>query len=181
MPAKNIIVSICRPICRLIACILWQLPWLGIFAGGVWWCKHKIPTAIHAHFGLDQAKEDLSFVVAMTKTLKSQASFTNPTAFFSYLGALLERTSTNAKYAALQMTANTAESIIIWGLDLILVLACIYAVFRVYKAWRADTKTYEMTKTIVNQITPSIEALSAQITILQQEVSDLKDELKSKK
>ena len=60
-------------------------------------------------------------------------------------------------------------------------IACIYAVFRVYKAWRADTKTYETTKTIVNQITPHIEALSTQIAVLQQEVSDLKNELKSKK
>ena len=181
MSAKNVIVSICRPICRLVACILWQLPWLAIIAGGVWWFKHKIPAAIHTHFGLDQAKENVDFITAMAKTLKSQASFTNPSAFFSYLAALLERTSANAKYTAVQMTASTAESIVIWGLDLVLVLACVYAVFRVYKAWRSDTKTYEMTKTIVNQVTPHIEALSAQIAVLQQEVSDLKDELKSKK
>ena len=179
--SKNVLVVICRPICRLIVCILWQLPWLGIVALGVWWLKHTIPASIHAHFGLDQAKQNVELLTNIAKTMKSSASFTNPSAFVSYLGALLERTSANAKYAAVQMTASTAESIVIWGLDLILFIACIYAVFRVYKAWRADTKTYETTKTIVNQITPHIEALSTQIAVLQQEVSDLKNELKSKK
>jgi threonine/homoserine/homoserine lactone efflux protein len=178
---KSLFVSICRRAGRLITCTLWQLPWLGIVAGAVWWFKHIIPAAIRSHFGLDQAQDRLTSLTAYAKTLKGMTSLSNPTSFFSYLSALLERTNANAKYATIQMAVSTAEAVVVWALDLALVIACIYAAVRVYRAYRAATKTYEMTKTIVNQINPQIDALHVQIAMLQEELAELKDELNHKK
>ena len=178
---KNITMATSRRICRLIACALWQLPWLGIVAGAVWWFKRVLPMSIRGHFGLDQAQDRLTSLTAYAKTLKGMTSISNPASFFSYLSALLEKTNANAKYATLQITVSTAEAIVLWALDLIFVIACVYAVYRVYKAYRADTKTYELSKTIVNQINPQIEALNAQLASVQQELDELKNEIQNHK
>jgi len=181
MSCKSCLISICRPICRLISCILWQLPWLGLIAGGVWWYKKTLPIAIQHHFGLDQADLSLQQTIERIKILKSVTSLSNPSSFISYLSALLDRTSANAKYTSLQLVSNTAETLVIFALNLLLILACIYALYRVYKAFRADTQKYHFVKSIVNQINPNIEALHAQISLLQQEIDELKNELHRKK
>ena len=174
-------ISVCRPIYRFISCALWQLPWFGLVAGGVWWYKKTLPVAIQHHFGVDQADIYLQQAVERVRILKNITSISNPSSFISYLSALFDRTSANAKYTSLQLVANTAESITIWALDIIFILACVYALYRVYKAFRADTQKYHFTKSIVNQINPNIEALHAQISLLQQEVDALKDELHHQK
>ncbi|MBP5343972.1 MAG: hypothetical protein J6Y85_02735 [Alphaproteobacteria bacterium] len=179
--SKSFFISIFRPICRLISCTLWQLPWFGVIAGGVWWYKQTLPVAIQHHFGLDQADLSLQQSLERVRILKGMTSFSNPGSLVSYLSALFDRTSANAKYTSLQMIAGTAETVTIWALDLIFILACVYAVYRIYKAFRADTQKYHFAKSIVNQINPNIEALHSQITLLQQEIDELKNELHNKK
>ena len=180
MSAKKIIISICRPICRLIACILWQLPWFCICAGGIWWIKHILPISLNQHFGVTQANENLVIASEYAKALKNITSITNPASFISYVSALLDKTSASAKLTSLQLIAKTTETLITWTLDIVFVLICIYAVCRVYKAFRANTKAYALTQNIVNQINPNIEALHSQIAILQQELLELKNELHAK-
>ena len=179
--AKKIIISICRPICRLISCALWQLPWFGIIGGGIWWFKRTLPASIHQHFGVDEASLNLTMATDYVRELKRVTSFTNPASLVSYISALFERTSASAKYTSLFLIANTAESIIIWLLNIAFTLTCIYAFYRIYKAFKSSTQTYSLTKNIVNQINPNIESLQSQIAILQQEILELKNEISQRK
>ena len=71
---KNIIFAITRRILRLITCACWQLPWLGLVAGGVWWLKRVLPISIRGYFGLDQAQERLTVLTNSAKALKSIVS-----------------------------------------------------------------------------------------------------------
>jgi len=178
---KKVIISICRPICRLVACILWQIPWFGVCTGGIWWLKHILPNAINQHFGVTQASENLTIASEYVKALKDITSFTNPTSFISYFSALLDRASASAKYTYLNLIAKTSEAFLTWTLNIVFVFVCIYAICRIYKAFRADTKTYVLTKNIVNQISPGIAALQEQVTALQQEMLELKNELRAQK
>ena len=171
---KKTLISIARPICRLIASALWQLVWLLPLWGACWYGKLALPRIIRSHFNIDQAQDRLVSLEQFAETMKNASSLTNPTALMHYLSALFSKFSVSTKLNTLEMASNVSQTVCIWGLNLIWIIALIYAVVRTFRTYRSKSATYETATTVARQIQPQLILLQQEILALRQEIQDLK-------
>ena len=127
---KKTLVAIARPICRLIASALWQLLWLLPLSVVYWYSKQALPNMIRSHFGVDQAQAKLSSLEQFAELMKNNSSLTNPTAILHYLSAQLSKFSAATKLSTIEITSNILQTICLWGLNILWILALVYAVIR---------------------------------------------------
>ena len=171
---KNTLVAIARPICRLIAAALWQLIWLVPVWFICWYGKSALPQMIRAHFGADQARDRLTSLEQFAELMKSNASLTNPTAFMHYLSAQLSKFSAATKLNTIEITSGILQSICLWGLNLLWIIAIIYAVIRTIRLYRAKSEIRSTAIAIAKQLQPQIFILQQEILALREEIQELK-------
>ena len=173
---KKALIAIARPICRLISAALWQLVWLVPLWGIYWYGKHALPSMIQAHFGVDQAQDRLASLEHLAEVMKNNASLTNPAAILHYLSAQLSKLSTTLKLNSIEMTSNIIQTICLWGLNILWILALIYALIRTIRLYRSKSEIHDTANAVAKQIHPQIVLLKHEIASLREEIQNLKNE-----
>ena len=67
------------------------------------------------------------------------------------------------------------QSICLWGLNLLWILAIIYAIIRTIRLYRSKSEIYETSLIISKQLQPQFLLLQQEIADLRQEIQDLKE------
>ncbi len=173
---KKTLMAIARPICRMTAGFLWQLIWLAPVYLFCWWGKMHFPHAIRTHFGLEQAQDRLTSLERFSEVMKNNVSLSNPAALGSYLSTQLSKFSMAAKLNTLEMTSGLTESLCVWWLNLLWIVAVIYAVIRTFRYYRAEKATYDAAQAVSHQLQPAFYALQQEIIALRLELAQLKEE-----
>jgi len=171
---KKTFIMIAHHICRFVSSALWQLVWLVPVCVVCWYGKLVVPDMIHAHFRLDQAQDRLVSLEKFAEVMKANVSLSNPNALVHYISAQLTKFSVVAKLNTLEMTSNICESVCLWGINLLWIVAVIYAVIRTIRLYRAKSEMYETASTVVRQ-------LESKFMLLHQEIAQLRDEIQSLK
>ena len=172
---KKAFITIFRPICRLISAILWQLIWFIPVSCLYWYAKQIVPNMLRAHFGIDQAQDRLSSLEQFADLMKNNASLTNPTALLHYLSAQFSRFSVATKLNTMEMTCNILQTICLWGLNILWVLAIIYAIIRALRHYRNKSEIYATSMAIKKQLQPQLILLQQEIATLHREIQELKE------
>jgi len=165
--------AVARPICRMIASLLWQLVWLLPFEGICLYLRIRIPTIINAHFGVDQLQDRLVSLEHFADYMKATSSISNPSAMFQYLSAQINKLAVSTRLHTVQMTADVIQSICLWGLSLLMICGVIYAVIRAFRQYRAKSEIYETAITIEKTLSAEFRSLHAEIEKLQQQIAHL--------
>ena len=171
---KKTFVMISRHICRLIASALWQLVWLVPICVVCWYGKLVVPNIIHSHFRLDEAQDRLVSLEKFAEVMKANTSLSNPTALVHYISAQLTKFSIAAKLNTLEMTSNICETVCLWGINLLWIVALIYAVIRTIRLYRAKSEVFETACTVVRQLEPRLMLMHQDISKLREEIQTLK-------
>ena len=171
---KQTLILIARPICRLVASALWQLIWLLPVWGMCWYGKVRFPEMIRAHFKVDQLEERLASVEKFAELMKNTASLSNPTALMHYISAQFSRFSVATKLNTMEMTSHFFQTLCLWGLNLIWILAVIYAVIRMVRSYRSRSQIFTTTTAVARE-------LDSKFLLLQQEIMTLREEIQSLK
>ena len=74
----------------------------------------------------------------------------------------------------MEMASNLLQTLCIWGLNAIWIVAIIYAVIRTFRHYRARTETNIIAQTVVTRLTPQLTHLQQEITKLHEEIQNLK-------
>ena len=168
------LVTIARPICRLIAAILWQLVWLVPVWLLCWYGKMTLPLKIRSYFGMDQAQDRLASLEQFAEVMKNNSSLTNPTAILHYLSAQLAKFSAVTKLNTLEITSNLLQTLCLWGLNLLWILALVYALVRILRLYRSKSATHETAVAVARQLQPQLILLRQELDALHEEIQDLK-------
>ena len=171
---KKAFMAFVRPICRLIGAALWQLVWLIPLWGVCWYSKRALPQMIRTHFGVDQAQDKLNSLEQFAEIMKSSSSLSNPTALLHYISAQLSKFSAATKLSTLEITSNILQTLCIWGLNLIWIIALVYAVVRTIRLYRDKANTYNTALSVAHQLQPQLLALQQEISALREEIQELK-------
>ena len=181
MRFKKFLLALFRPVWHLIVAILWQLVWLVPVGLGIWYIKRILPAALNGHFGVDQARDRLVSLEKFVDVIKSAGSLTSPSFLMNYMSAQLSKFTVTAQLHTALMTTQILESMCLWGLNLLGIIAVVYAVIRVFRHFRTRIQTDYVATSVAKKIHPDIEELKEQIILLQQQVQDLKDEVAASK
>ena len=167
---KKTVSMFVHPICRLIVSMVWQLVWLAPLWMICWYAKLQAPLMIRAHFNVDQLEERLVSLDKFAEVMKNNTSFSNPAALMHYISAQFSRFSVATKLNTLEMTSHFVQTLCLWGLNLILIVATIYAIIRTIRSYRARTQVYTTVTAIAQELEPKF-------TLLQQEIKALHEEI----
>lgn len=173
---KKLFLAVARPVCRLIVCFLWQLIWLLPVAIGYFYGKSILPTLIRKHFAVDQLQDQLVSLDKFAEVMKNNSSLTNPSAAFQYITTLVSKFSVSAKLNTLEMTSDILQSLAVFGLNLLAIIALIYAVIRTFRLYRSKTETFDTAAVVVAQLHPQLQALHQEILALQDELQKMKEQ-----
>ena len=173
---KKVFVMMTHSICRLFAAALWQLVWLIPVGGSCVYAKFVLPNMIRAHFGVVKMQGEVVALDRIAELMKANASLKNPTALMHYVSAQLSKFSATAKLSTLEMTSNILETLCVWGLNILLFVAVVYAIIRTIRAYRRKTETYDTARAVVRQVQPELQQLHQEIAILRQEIQYLKQQ-----
>ena len=171
---KKTLLAIAYRFCRLVSSALWQLLWLIPVGVLCWYGKTILPQAIQNHFGLDQARDRLTSLEQFAEVMKNNSSLTNPTALLHYISASFSKFAATTRLSTLEITTNILQNICLWGLNILWIVAVIYAIIRTIRLYKAKSSTYEIAASVTRQIQP-------QLILLQQEIAALRDEIQSLK
>ena len=176
MRFKKFLLTLLRPVWQLIVAILWQLVWLVPVGLGIWYIKRILPAALNAHFGVDQARDRLVSLEQFVDVIKSAGSLTSPSFLMNYMSAQFSKFAVTVQLHTALVTTQILESICLWGLNLLGIIAVIYAVIRVFRHFRSRVQTDYIATSVSKKIRPDIEELKEQIILLQQQVQELRHE-----
>ena len=163
-----------RRVCRFIAAILWQLVWLVPVCGLCWYGKLVLPQMVRAQFGIDQTQDRLLSLEPFAEIMKHNTSFSNPTALLHYVSAQLSKISVSMKLNTLEASSEIFQTVCIWLINILWIVAVIYAVIRVFKTYRSKSKEYALAQRVARQIQPDIWALQREVMVLREEIQSLK-------
>ena len=171
---KKTLIAIVSPFCRLVSAALWQLVWLVPVGGLCWYGKMAIPRVIRAQFNIDQAQDRLLSLDKFADAMKNSVSLTNPAALVHYISAQLTKFSISTKLNSMELVSGFLQTLCIWGLNAIWIVAVIYAIIRTFRHYRARTETNVVAQTVVARLTPQLIHLQQEITKLHEELQNLK-------
>ena len=92
-----------------------------------------------------------------------------------YLSAQLSKFSAATKLNTLEMTSNILQTLCLWGLNLLWIIAVIYAVIRTFRLYRAKSQTYDTAIAMAKQLEPQLISLQQEIASLREEIYQLKE------
>jgi len=165
-----------RIFCRFIAATLWQLIWLVPVALLCWYGKLVVPSWIHARFNIDQTHDRLVSLEHFADMMKQNSSLSNPTALLHYISAQMAKISVSVKLNTLEATSDILQNVCIWILNLLWILAVVYAVVRIVRAYRARSQAYVLAQQVAYQIRPDILSLQNEVAALRAEIQSLKQQ-----
>lgn len=171
---KGLKMGFMRIICRFIASILWQLVWLIPLWGLCWYGKLFLPKLIRSQFAIDQLKDRLVSLEQFAEIMKKNTSFSNPTALIHYVSTQLAKISETVKLNTLEVTSDILQNLCVGVINLLWIVALIYAVIRVFKTFHAKTQEYALAHQVARQMQPDIWALQKEVMALRQEIQSLK-------
>ena len=173
---KKTLLAIAYRFCRLVAAALCQLLWLIPVGILCWYGEKALPSFIQNHFGLDQARDRLTSLEQFAEVMKNNSSLSNPTAFLHYLSALFSKFAATTKLSTIEITTNILQNICLWGLNILWILAVIYAIIRTLRLYRAKSTTYDIAASVTRQIQPQLILLQEEIAALREEIQSLKED-----
>ena len=176
MKFKAFFISFFRPIFRLIISALWQLVWLAPVALLYWYAQRTLPSFIQAHFGLETIQNKMNTLDNVAEVMKSSTSLTNPTALLHYVSTQLSKLALSFQLNATQMTASVLQSLCSWGLDILWIIAVIYALIRTIRTYRSKSEVYQTALSVVQQLEPQLSSLKEELEALRVEVQQFKQQ-----
>lgn len=172
---KRFLLEFARLFCRFVSAVLWQASWFLPFWGLCWYGKLALPKIIRAQFGVEQAQDRLVSLDQLAEIMKQNTSLTNPTALLHYVSAQLSKMSVSVKLNTLEVTSNIMETLALWAINMLWILALIYAIFRIFKSFRARSQAYALAHQVAKQIRPDIFSLQCELAALREEVQALRN------
>lgn len=176
MTLKQNLVAVARPICRMIAALLWQAVWLIPFWAICLFAKWRLPFLIKSHFGIDQIQDRLTSLDHFAEVMKATTSVTNPTALLKYISTQFSKFTLSTRLYTIEMTSNMLQSACLWGLNLLMVAALVYAVIRALRLYRSKSEIYDTARTVSLVLRPEFYQLQMEIEKLREEIQQLKSD-----
>ena len=156
--------------------VLSQTPWLALVWGGGWYLCATIPATFYAYFGVESAERQLAIMTRYANLTKQLASLSNPTAFFSYMGALFDQSKASLYLSTVRMTADTGISVATGLIYILGVLLTIWFVFRILKNYRLKMQEYRTARSVTQKIIPMLEKIDAELAALKSEIQTLRQQ-----
>ncbi len=172
---KKILLVFARIICRFVAVVLGQLVWLMPLWGLCWYAKLNLPNFIYTHFGIDQTQDRLASLESFAEVMRQNTSLTNPTTLLNYIGVQLSKISVALKLNTLAATGHIMEVLGVGLINLVWILALLYAVIRIVRVYREKSHEYALAQQITKQLRPDILDLQCEVAALREEVRALRE------
>jgi len=164
--------SIKSKILRLLGACLGQLIWLLPLGIGGWYAYTKLPEWSESYFGVAAAQQ-LAQGWNIRLAELSEPVLWNPATIAAYLKALFASVAATSKLYTLVSLAGMVSGIGRLVFDILGVLAIIYAILRMKRAYRAKTQVHDVAVAVSQSLLPEIEKMQAQISELTQQVNRL--------
>ena len=172
---KRFLLALARMICRFVAVVLGQLLWLVPLWGLCWYGKMALPQLIYTKFGIDQTQDRLASLETFAEMMKQNTSLSNPTALLHYVSAQLSKISVAIKLNTLETTGNVLAILGVGLINLLWILAVVYAVIRIVRVYREKSHEYALAQQITKQLRPDILDLQCEVAALREEVRALRE------
>ena len=168
--------SIKSKIIRLSGAFLGQLIWLIPLGVGGGYVYTKLPEWSESYFGVFAAQQLAREWHARLAEL-SEPVLWNPSTIAAYLKALFVSVATTSKAYTLVSLAGMITGIGRLILDILGVVAIVYAVLRMKRAYRSKTQVHDVSAAVCQSLLPEIEKMQVQIAELAQQVERLSQTL----
>ena len=147
---------------RFISGIFWQVPWLSAVGGGSWFVKQNLQTYLETYFDLFLYQKNAVDLQERTEAIQNTLSLTNPLRYADYISALSASTFASAKASTVEQAIHLISGLTNGILSVIWIIACIYAVIRVFKHVHQKTMENDIANQVVEKLLPILEDIQYQ-------------------
>lgn len=156
---------------RLALSLLFYAPFLGAIIGGAWYLKRIMPAAIADFFGLPNAQIMAGLMARRVEYLRETLSF--PLGLPQYLSAQTANLTAAAKLTTIELTTNISLVVLTFFLNVIVIMAVVYVVFRLLKHYKARASENRTAILVTNRLLPVLEEINANILDIKTRLSAL--------
>ena len=139
---------------RLIISVLWQVPWFGSVWIVIWYVQKNLVTYLTVAFELSAHINNAHLLSERTNLLKKGLSLTNPMGYADYIGAVSADIFAQAKVSTIQQTIRLLSGFFDGVLDIVWMIACVYAFFRVLRTYKSKTQENDIANAVVSKLLP---------------------------
>ena len=154
----------------LVGALLGQLIWLIPLEIGGWYVYTKLPEWSESYFGI-YAAQQMAHDWSVRLAELSEPVLWNPATISAYLKALFMSMSTASKVYTLVSLAGIVSGVGRLMTDILGIVAILYAIIRMKRAYRAKTQVHDVAEAVVQILLPEIKKLQTDISELARQIN----------